>query len=95
VVPSGRYRGTVTPMVHLSRAAHGGLAIGVGAFGSAVWAQREPQRRRWSVWRTRVPKKPASSGDDWGFGATGVREPRRPLPGRGGNTVALDRRLMS
>jgi hypothetical protein len=79
-------------MAHLSRAAHGGLAIGVGAFGSAVWAQRESQLHRWRVWRTRVPDKPVSCGDDWGFGTTGVREPRRPLPGLDGDTVALDPR---
>jgi hypothetical protein len=77
-------------MVHLSRAPHGGLAVGVGAFGTAVWAQREPRCHRWSMWRTRAPKAPAPCGDDWGFGTTGVREPRRPLPRCGGDTIALD-----
>jgi hypothetical protein len=76
-------------MFHVSRVAHGGLAIGVGAFGSAVWAQREPHGR-WRVWRTRVPKAPAPFGDDRGFGAAGVREPRRPRPEGGAGTIALD-----
>jgi hypothetical protein len=76
-------------MLHVSRATHGGLAIGVGAFGSAVWAQREPHCHRWRLWRTRVPKAPAPSGDDWGFGTTGVREPRRPQPQGGTGTIAL------
>ena len=76
-------------MVHLSRAPHGGLAVGIGAFGTAVWAQREPRCHRWSMWRTRA-SAPAPCGDDWGFGATGVREPRRPLPRGGGDTIALD-----
>jgi hypothetical protein len=77
-------------MVHVSRVAHGGLAIGVGAFGSAVWAQREPHCHHWSVWRTHPPKAPAPSGDDGGFGTTGVREPRRPHPDGGTGTIALD-----
>jgi hypothetical protein len=77
-------------VLHLSRASHGGLAIGVGAFGTAIWAQREPHCHRWRVWPTRLPKKPAPFGDDWGFGATGVREPRRPVPRDGGDSIALD-----
>jgi hypothetical protein len=77
-------------MLHVSRVAHGGLAIGVGAFGSAVWAQRESHCHRWSVWRTRMPKAPARCGDDWGLGTTGVREPRRPPPEGGAGTIALD-----
>jgi hypothetical protein len=77
-------------VVHVSRAAHGGLAIGIGAFGNAVWAQRQPHCHRWSVWRTRVPVGPTTCGDDWGFGTTGVREPRRPRPQGGEGTIALD-----
>jgi hypothetical protein len=77
-------------MVHVSRVAHGGLAIGVGAFGSAVWAQREPHCHRWSVWHTRLPKAPAPCGDDGGFGIAGVREPRRPHPQGGAGTIALE-----
>jgi hypothetical protein len=81
-------------MIHLSHSPHGGMAIGMGVFGSAVWAQREPcvvtkdndgvqvilVRHRWSFWRTRAPKEIAGSGDE-GLGSAGVREPRRPLPG--------------
>ena len=73
---------------------HGGLAVGVGAFGRAIWARREPYVvaeqdfgdqvvavfHRWSFWRTRTPDGIAGP-DDEGFGSTGVREPRRPLPG--------------
>jgi hypothetical protein len=77
-------------MLHVSRVPHGGLAIGAGAFGTAVWAQREPHCHRWSVWRTRLPKACAPCGDDWGFGITGVREPRRPYPQGGAGTVSLD-----
>ena len=77
-------------MLHVSRVAHGGLAIGIGAFGSAVWAQREPDCHRWSVWRTRRPKAPAGCGHDWGFGTSGAREPRRPYPQIGGDAIALD-----
>jgi hypothetical protein len=77
-------------MLHVSRVAHGGLALGVGAFGSAVWAQRQPHCHRWSVWRTRTPTAAAPCGDDWGFGTNGVREPRRPSPQRGAGTIALD-----
>ena len=81
-------------MLHLSRSPHGGLGVGVGLFGRAVWAQREPYVvamdnrgdqvvticHRWSVWRTRAPKEIAGTGEE-GFGSAGVREPRRPLPG--------------
>jgi hypothetical protein len=77
-------------MFHVSRVRHGGLAIGIGAFGSAVWAQREPHCHRWSLWRTRTPKVPAPCGDDWGFGTTAAREPRRPHPRIGGDAIALD-----
>jgi hypothetical protein len=84
----------IEAMVHLSQTPHGGLAIGVGVFGSAVWARREPYvitadndgiqvvaiRHRWSFWRTRAPKDVAANGDE-GSGTAGVREPRRPLPG--------------
>jgi hypothetical protein len=35
---------------------------------------------RWSFSHTRTPDGIAGSGDE-GFGSTGVREPRRPLPG--------------
>jgi hypothetical protein len=55
-------------VVHLSRSPHRGLAVGIGAFGRAVWAQRESYcavgeaevtevgiRHRWSFWRTRAP----------------------------------------
>ena len=80
-------------VVHLSRSPHGGLALGIGAFGRAVWAQREPYcavgaaevtevaiRHRWSFWRTRAPGGIAGPGDN-GAPSAGVREPRRPLPG--------------
>ena len=77
-------------MVHVSRVAHGGLTVGVGAFGTAVWAQREPHCHRWSMWRTRLPKAPAPSDDDQGLGNAGVREPRRPHPHGGAGTIALD-----
>jgi hypothetical protein len=76
-------------MVHVSRVPHGGLAIGIGAFGTALWAQREPHCHRWSVWRTRLPNACAPWGD-WGFGTNGVREPRRPDPQGGTGTIALD-----
>lgn len=76
-------------MFHASRAPHGGLPVGVGAFGNAVWAQREPRCHRWRVWHTRVPDAAALCGDDWGFGATGVREPRRPLSRGGSDAVGL------
>jgi hypothetical protein len=68
-------------MVHASRASAGGLAFGLGAFGRALWVQRESVCHRWSVWRTRTPTAALRCGDDWGFGSAGVREPRRPLPG--------------
>ena len=68
-------------MVHASRSPQGGLAIGVGAFGAALWIQREPICHRWRAWRTRRPEAGIDCGDDDGFGAAGVREPRRPLPG--------------
>jgi hypothetical protein len=77
-------------MFHVGLVAQGGLAIGVGAFGNAVWAQRQPHCHRWSIWRTRTPKAPAPCGDDWGFGTNGVREPRRPFPQGGAGTIALD-----
>ncbi len=77
-------------MLHLSRAPHGGLAVGIGVFGNAVWAQREPHGHHWRVWRTRTPEAPAACGDDWGLGPTGVREPRLPGPRDGGGNVALD-----
>jgi hypothetical protein len=81
-------------MVHLSQSPHGGLAIGVGVFGRAVWAQREPYVvttdnagvqavavcHRWSFWHTQAPKEIAGPGEE-GSGSAGVREPRRPLPG--------------
>lgn len=78
------------PVLHLSRAPHGGLALGVGAFGSALWAQREPRCHRWHVWRTHVPNTPVPCGDDWGFETGGVREPRRPTPRAGGDAIALE-----
>jgi hypothetical protein len=77
-------------MVHASRLPSGGLALGLGAFGSAVWVQREAVCHRWHVWRTRVPKAAIDCGDDWGFGSAGVREPRRPLPGGLGAEGQLD-----
>jgi hypothetical protein len=77
-------------VVLVSRTPHGGLGLGVGAFGAAVWAQREPRCHRWHLWRTRRPAAPAPCGDDWGFGETGVREPRRPRPCGGGDSIALD-----
>jgi hypothetical protein len=73
--------GILTGMVYASRFPHGGLVVGVGAFGSAVWVHREAVCHRWSVWRTRTPKAGIDCGDDEGFGSAGMREPRRPLPG--------------
>lgn len=76
-------------MVYVSRSRHGGLAVGLGAFGRAVWAQREPGCHRWSVWRTR-PATGFGCGDfPPGFGLAGVREPRRPPPGGLSGTVRL------
>src|SRR5215213_6304688 len=69
-------------MLHASRSPAGGLAVGLGAFGRALWVQREPAGHRWRVWRTRSPQSGIDCGDlGEGFGSTGVREPRRPLPG--------------
>jgi hypothetical protein len=68
-------------MLHASRASNGGLAVGLGAFGRAVWVQRESACHRWRVWRTRAPDAAIDWGDADGFGSAGVREPRRPLPG--------------
>jgi hypothetical protein len=68
-------------MLHASRSPKGGLAVGLGAFGRALWVQRESVCHRWRVWRTRTPKAAIDCGDDDGFGSAGVREPRRPLPG--------------
>jgi hypothetical protein len=60
-------RATVSDVLHLSRAPQGGLALGIGAFGTAVWAQREPRCHRWHVWRTQAPREVGPCGDDWGF----------------------------
>jgi hypothetical protein len=63
---------------HLSQSPHGGLDIGLGDFGRAVWAQREPYvvttddagdqvvivSHRWSFWCTRAPKGIAAQGHD-------------------------------
>jgi hypothetical protein len=76
-------------VVHLSRSPHGGLAVGVGAHGAAVWMQREPRSHRWRFWRTRTPDRPLPCGDDWGFGSSGVREPRVPSPHGGAGAIAL------
>jgi len=81
-------RGTVLRMVHLSRASGGGLAVGVGALGRALWVQREPRCHRWSVWRTRRPRGIAGDADDT-LGTAGVREPRRPRPGGDAGVIAL------
>jgi hypothetical protein len=75
-------------VVYASRSHDGGLALGFGAFGRALWAQREPSCHRWSVWRTR-PAQSIGCGEDWGFGSLGVREPRRPLPGGLSGAVEL------
>jgi hypothetical protein len=59
--------------------------------GHGFWIQREPHCRRWRIWRTRVPKWPASNGPyNGGEAASGVREPRRPPPSGGGGHIALD-----
>ena len=76
-------------MVHLSGAPDGGLAIGVGAFGTSWWVQREPISHRWRVWRTRTPRAGIVHGDE-GLGSAGVREPRRPLPGSLWGAAAVD-----
>ena len=68
-------------MVYVSRSHHGGFAIGIGAFGKALWAQREPSCHRWSVWQTRRVTGFGCGDVPPGFGSAGVREPRRPLPG--------------
>src|SRR5215208_1632973 len=77
-------------MLHASRSPHGGMAIGLGAFGAAVWVQREPICHRWSVWHTQAPKAGIGCGDDDGFGSAGGREPRRPLPGQLGGHGLID-----
>ena len=68
-------------MFHASRSAKGGLAVGLGAFGTALWVQREAGCHRWRVSRTRRPQAAMNCGDDEGLASAGVREPRRPLPG--------------
>jgi hypothetical protein len=81
--------GAILPIViYATRSQHGGFAIGVGAFGRALWAQREPWCHRWAVWRTRAAQGVAC-GDEPGMGSTGVREPRRPLPGGLSGAVEL------
>lgn len=77
-------------MLHATRSSNGGLAVGLGAFGRAVWVQRESVCHRWHVWRTRTPKVAIDCGDDEGFGSAGVREPRRPLPGGLGGEGLVD-----
>jgi hypothetical protein len=77
-------------MVHFSGSPGGALAIGIGAFGSSVWIQRETVCHRWRVWHTRTPRAGITCGDDEGFGSAGVREPRRPLPGSLGGTGGID-----
>jgi hypothetical protein len=69
-------------MVYASHSPNGGLAVGLGVFGRAVWIQRQAVCHRWRVWRTRTPDAGITCGDlGDGLGPAGVREPRRPLPG--------------
>lgn len=77
-------------MLHVSASPGGGLAVGVGAFGSSLWLQREAVCHHWHAWRTRTPKVAIDCGDDPGFGTSGVREPRRPLPGSVGGAALVD-----
>jgi hypothetical protein len=78
-------------MFHAARSSNGGLSVGLGALGGAVWVQREPACHRWRVWRTRTPKVAIDCGDiGEGFGPAGVREPRRPLPGGLGGAGLVD-----
>jgi hypothetical protein len=77
-------------MVHLSGSPGGGLAIGMGAFGTSWWVQREPISHRWRVWRARTPRAGIVRGGDDGLGLAGVREPRRPLPGSLSGAAAVD-----
>jgi hypothetical protein len=65
------------------------LAVGFGAFGRAVWAQRKPVCHRWSVWRTRRAASFACGDFPEGFGSAGVREPRRPTPGGLSGSIRL------
>jgi hypothetical protein len=74
-------------MLHVSGSPGGGLAIGIGAFGSSLWVQREAVCHRWRMWRTQTPKAGIACGDDEDLGSAGVREPRRPLPGGLGGTA--------
>src|SRR5215207_571532 len=80
-------RGRVKPgilgviVIYVSRSHHGGFAVGAGAFGRALWAQREPCCNRWSIWRTRREASFGCGDFPPGFGSAGVREPRPPLPG--------------
>jgi hypothetical protein len=76
-------------VIHVSRSDHGGLALGVGAFGTAVWVQREPVCHRWSMWRTRRAMSFGCGDFPEGFGSAGVREPRRPRPGGLSGSVGL------
>jgi hypothetical protein len=76
-------------MLYGSRAPGGGMALGLGAFGAALWVQREPICHRWNMWTTHRPNAAISCGDDPGFGALGVREPRRPLPGLLGGEASV------
>ena len=68
-------------MLHVSGSPGGGLALGIGAFGSSLWVQREAICHRWRVWRTQTPKTGIGYDDGDDLGSAGVREPRRPLPG--------------
>jgi hypothetical protein len=80
-------------VLYVSRSRLGDIAIGVGAFGQAVWVQRESVGHSWKVWRTRRPERGISRGEDEGLGSAGVREPRRPLPGHLGGAAVVDPRL--
>jgi hypothetical protein len=76
-------------VLYASRSHHGGLAVGFGAFGRAVWAQREPICHRWSLWRTRRTESFGCRDFPQGFGSAGVREPRRPTPGGLSGSIRL------
>jgi hypothetical protein len=77
-------------MLHVSRQPGGGVVVGGGIGGRAIWFRRDPYCHRWSVWRTRLPQLGPFGGYGDEPGSAGVREPRRPQPSDSGSTAAID-----